>query len=256
MKSIEAAFSRLERANPAPSPEQLPTPSEEQLARWLREERKAQMTVEVKPRPSVDKPRSALPKWLGVTAVVALGVGLLIALRAVSTEAPPADRSPEETATLFMAAMSQLDLEGTTSLFAEDVVVFPAGYASLAQDWPTLLDWYRASGWKHNPGRCSEVASLLGDGDVSTFYCEYFPTNAWSVALGHEVTTPDRFVLDIENGLIVRLENQDVGSSAQTSFSPAWRSFMDWVEANHPEDLEVMFEDDRIALIQSNDGIE
>lgn len=237
MMSVETAFERLRGANPAPHPDELDTPSRTEVIRRITAvETEDDMTVLL---PPVSRPLlSSRLRLLGAAAVTVVALGLVFVLMSNDSDVEPADRDPIKTADLFMAAMSTLDEDGTTALFAQDVRLDP-----LAEDWPALLDWYRASEWVHTPERCSEVTSLPATDSVVTIYCTYLPTNAWSEALGHEVTTPDRFVLRVQEGLIVGLENQDVGTPAETSFLPAWAAFIEWVEENHPQDLEAMFSD-------------
>lgn len=235
--SVETAFERLKQANPAPHPDELDTPPRiEAIQRITAIETEDEMTVLL---PPVSHPLlSSRLRLLGAAAIAVVALGLVFVLMNNRDDVEPADRAPIETADLFMAAMSTLDVDGTTALFAEDVRLDP-----LAENWPALLNWYRASHWVHTPERCSEVTSLPAADSVVTIYCTYLPSNAWSEALGHEVTTPDRFVLRVQDGLIVGMENQDVGTPAETSFLPAWVAFIEWVEENHPQDLEAMFSD-------------
>lgn len=237
--NVDTAYENLKRANPAPHPNELATPTDDQIARWIEDmERTRNMAVNVDVRRESDRPIPPSRNWVGVAAVIVLALGLIIALRAATREVPPAERTPIETAELFMTEMSQLDVEGTSALFADNVNLDP-----FPQDWPGMLEWYEASDWKHTPGRCSEVTAFRTEDDPVTIYCEYLPTNAWSRALGHDVTSPDRFRLTVQDGLIVRLENQDVATPADASFLPAWTAFIEWVEETRPEDLEIMFEE-------------
>lgn len=95
------------------------------------------------------------------------------------------------------------------------------------------FDWYQSVDWEWTLEECVE-------GDSGAVECMTTARNAWSDALGVKPVTGTFLIRFSENGITDITDKSD-------SFSSQWGPtvfavFADWVDANHPDDAEMMFD--------------
>jgi hypothetical protein len=111
----------------------------------------------------------------------------------------------------------------------ESEAVAPFGRASTLAG---QFDWYEAVGWEWTLEGCVE-------GDAGSVECTATASNAWSEALDVDPVTGTFVVQFSEDGITGVV---DEGESFLNQWSPmVFEVFAGWVERNHPEDAEVMF---------------
>jgi hypothetical protein len=133
----------------------------------------------------------------------------------------------------FWEAVAANDSEGALAM------VDPAAHESAAvalfgraQTLEGQFDWYESVGWEWTPGECVE-------GDAGSVECTATASNAWSEALGVDPVTGTFVVQFGENGITEVVDKDD--SFANQWLPMVFEVFADWVNANHPDDAEVIF---------------
>lgn len=151
-------------------------------------------------------------------------------------ESTPSTASAEpqvETATAYWEALAADDREVALSLvdsaFLESGAGDPFGRARTLEQ---QFDWYDAVGWQWALQNCLTS-------DAGAVECTVSASNAWSEALGLEPIT-GTFVVSYGDEGIRAVQDQS------RSFSSQWLPmvyfvFEEWVQTNHPEDAQVMF---------------
>lgn len=150
-----------------------------------------------------------------------------------TTDAPvttvPADTpSAIEVAETFIRARNAWDAETTMALFAAGADVQDLEVSEVAH-YTRQYEWYQAVGWRWELDECVET----DPGPPSHVECSYTHHNAWMDALGDEPIAQS-YLFVIEDGRIAELSN------TFGTFS-AWSEFRNWVNANHPDDVSVMY---------------
>lgn len=93
------------------------------------------------------------------------------------------------------------------------------------------FDWYEAVGWQWTLDSCVEI-------DARSVECIAHARNVWSDALGIE-PVEGAFVLVFAEDGISQIADQGVPFIER--WGPVFGTFANWVEANHPDDADVMF---------------
>ena len=206
-----------------------------------RSERSRDMT-ELKTTPTLEgvKRRSRrLVPVLGVTVIAVVALAVLM-----TRDGGVA--SPESLASAYMEARENLDAETAQALFAPDATVSDEGYD--LSEMPALFDWYRALNWNWTRGECAEPSNPPGEGGTIVQCSTEFESD-WTRALGHAPITADVQIL-VSEGAITTLT-----SALDIEFEGVWGAFFTWIDANHPDDIDQMYDsvgplldDDSIAL--------
>ena len=164
-----------------------------------------------------------------VVAAFSLVIAAGIALAFLVGNSDSESAGPVDVARSFIEARDAWDAETTVGLFAPAATVSDLEVGSVG-DYAAQYEWYRAVEWRWEAGECVETPRGL----TSEVSCAYTHHNAWMDATGAEPGSGS-FEFLISQSKITEL------SISFTTF-PAWDQFRAWVDANHPEDLSVMYE--------------
>ena len=194
---------------------------------------------------------------VGVAAAavfVAVGLGFVVASR--SQTEPPLQTSPTTSTTLepepsttlpteppaqditlavaeaFMQAWVAGDGEALVDMFAEDGTF--EGWLVGPDQLPALHDFFRALGWTFSDADCRSAS------DSREIQCNYTGQDDLLTALGRGPATGS-LLLEISDGKITRLVDQ----LNFDTYIPTWDTFFYWLQANHADDIAVMFYPDQ-----------
>ncbi len=137
------------------------------------------------------------------------------------------------TATAYWEALAADDREVALSLvdsaYLESGAGDPFGRARTLEQ---QFDWYDAVGWQWALRNCSTS-------DAGAVECTVSASNAWSEALGLE---PIIGTFDVRSGDDGILTVEDQSRSFSSQWLPmVYFVFEEWVQTNHPEDAQLMF---------------
>lgn len=148
-----------------------------------------------------------------------------------TTTAAPVDEV--ELATAFWEALAAGDRDTALGLVSTDLLD-PGAVSQFgrAQTLEGQFDWYESVGWVWTFEGCVM-------GDTGFVECTANGSNAWSDALGIE-PVPGTFRVRFDDEGIVLVD--DVFPSFESEWvRTVFSEFAEWVQANHPEDADVMF---------------
>ena len=158
---------------------------------------------------------------------------VLVLLLAVAGCGKDGGSRQAEDATAYWEAVEAGDLDAALAHVdptADSEAVTPFGRAGTLEG---QFDWYEAVGWRWTLEKCVE-------GDTGTVECTATARNAWSDALEVE-PVPGTFVVRFGEGGITEVVDQ--ANSFLNQWSPlVFEVFASWVDTNHPEDAEIMFD--------------
>lgn len=184
---------------------------------------------------------------LVVTAAVVLAVvlgGLALSTRWFGSDeaAPPAGPSVTDQARQvgagFLQAYGSYDADRAVSYLADDAVT---------TDWPSLeglradLSWNEAVGWTELRSPCQRTGI---DGATVELKCDYQVHALGSDQLGRGPFGDGYWSLHVRDGEIVYASPQFPFGTNGFSVE-MWEPFLAFVEASHPGDADVMYNDDR-----------
>lgn len=212
--------------------------------------------VDIQTRPPEIELEDQKPRrWPMYTILVAAAVILIVVAVAVfdgSEESAPIDlvdqppaqeassdapAAPLDIAARFFEARNARDAAAIEDLFSAtptivDLVYDPTGYAR-------VVEFERAVGWDYTLGDCNEVEVASDSGPTHTrMTCFFTWENDWSRALGVEPLAGNWFTFEIADGEIVALDYL----MSDTFVVRVRRPFRQWLEQNHPEDVERMID--------------
>jgi len=180
--------------------------------------------------------RERRPRWL-VPALTAVAVALVAIPFLQSGQILGGSRSQaEEVAAAFMEAIGSYDGEAALELFASD--------GTHDDEPPPAIVGYskldRAVGLDRTNQGCTELTPVsFPDGSIATAVeCVFMIQTDMGRALGLEPTTGS-FSIYVEDGRILR--TKEIWDN-QTVVAQGLIPFRDWVQANHPDDYEIMFD--------------
>ena len=145
-----------------------------------------------------------------------------------------------DTAEAMMAAWVEGDGEAVATTFAADGTWEGFAVATL----PALHDWYRAVGWEHHNEVCALRPTL---GNIG---CSYTFENDLTRFLG-DGPLGGSFALDIADGEVTTATNR-----YNPRHDDNWQTFHQWVEDNHPDDIEQMYTADTSFALWDPTSIE
>lgn len=153
-----------------------------------------------------------------------------------TTSTSTVSTSRTEMATAFWQALAAGDKEQALSLVdpveRDSPAVPPHGRAFTLEG---QFDWYDAVGWEWQLSTCEAETGAAPTCTVSA-------SNAWSEALGIEPIA-GRFRVSFSDDGIIRVTDTSGSFSSRWS-QQAFEPFASWVQENHPDDAEVMFDFD------------
>jgi hypothetical protein len=190
-------------------------------------------------------------KWGALAVAAAIGIAaVFVATRladggAQGTPAtPPSTTGPsaEETANGFVEAYGAFDADAALSYLADDADISvlmrgPQEGRGLEEDLSRNLSMLEAQGYVQLSDSCQSQGTSW-EGTYVRCAFAYHLLGSDRIGLGpFEGST---FKLTIQDGEVVRA-SQDW---ANAEFSPQmWDPFSEWITANHPDDVEVMYAD-------------
>jgi len=199
-----------------------------------RSERGRDMTELKTKVPSVVAPRRGrrLVPALAAVAVAVVAIPLLVSRGGIVGDGT---RS-EEVATAFMEAISEYDGQAAYELFSPDGV-HQEGPPVVIVGWS---DFDRAVQLARTNQGCDELTPVsFPDGTgADAVECAFLVQTAAGEAMGLDSTT-GTFMVYVEDGEIVRTTETWDGESVGVLDTIAFR---DWIQVNHPEAYETMFE--------------
>lgn len=237
--SADAAFERLREVNPVPRPEMLRVDSDADTAELLSdlERRRRQMQTDLTTEPRTNKPRSRRAFVAAAVAVIALGV-VAVVIRSTAPNGAVAN-GPDETAALFLETVNTYDAEASTAMLAPQAVISDL-MADSVDTWAGRLAWGEAVGLTLE----FEACDSSGESNTTYLTCPYTFAGAWSDAAGLDSSGNGSYAVKVESGEIGFVSNVWFVSDAGQN---AWLDFLDWVDQNHPGDLDVMFSSDGLT---------
>jgi hypothetical protein len=235
---------RLVRAaNPVPHPSQLDSASPttgESHEPW----RTTMQIQDLSDTTSIQRragQRPRVPILTGVAAAL-LVVVALVAFSVVGGDddgtAPPAATaaSPVDLADSFLTAWAAGDARQAASYLAPDALTESGGVDGLRQE----LRWREASGWQWFFDPCETVG---GGTDRTILRCgfSYHGVRSNELGLPPFEGSDYRIVVGSEGQITSFTEN--IEFEANDFNDRIWEPFYEWVSANHPDDLAVMYTD-------------
>jgi hypothetical protein len=139
----------------------------------------------------------------------------------------------------FIAARNAYDGETLVSLVSADASLNGLDFIDTADEYTLLADYEQALGLQISEPECSV-------GDPGRVSCTYQAVSTQTEALG--VGPYDgRFVIVIENGLIVEVNNT-IGDEAAYG-AEVYAPFQSWLIANHPDDVPGLYDDTNLPVV-------
>ena len=216
------------KANPVPSLDLLDPIEPVNLGHLTDPSERSGAMTELKTKAADEEVGGRSPRLVPVLTMVAIAI--VVALGVLFTR-DDGVASPETLANAYMEARQNLDAEAAQALFATDATLSDEGFD--LSEMPALFDWYRALNWNWTRGECAEPSS--GEGGTLV-QCSTEIENDWTRTLGHAPITADVRILT-SDGAITNLI-----STLDDEFSGVWGAFFTWIEENHPDDIDQMYD--------------
>jgi hypothetical protein len=215
------------KANPVPSLDLLDPVELVDIAGLVEQTKRSRVMVEVETFESAKERQGPKAGWvIGIAATVA---AVMVAGSLLNREPSPA-ASPGDVATAFIAAASAQDREAAAELLAPEAFL----------GWVDMEAWEhdRAIGLSFDVQDCEVMGTVGGSTPVD---CTTLVETDLTRALGLEPATGSYRVVVDESGQIVLAELNMIGLGGLPEAEDEFRT---WVEANHPDDIEVMYDPD------------
>lgn len=129
----------------------------------------------------------------------------------------------------YMTARDSWDTAAVRALIQEGVDV--EGYSAADE----LIEFERATGWRYRIIICTESSPS----PAAQVKCSYVFENDWTEALGIAPITRSQFDFVIVED---RLESVSHTPNFLTISNRAWDPFLEWLRANHPDDITTMLD--------------
>lgn len=189
--------------------------------------------------------------WAAAAFVAVIGIGVLYlalgdggesgetvaapgetASNTASTSTGQADMAPVEVAEALALALQDHDVDAAREILADGAIVDLAAIQS-ADLLEAQRDYWLATGWVFTLEDCVEV-------DLPTVQCSLVHENDWTRAVERGPYAGSSYLIDVRDGKAISIVLEFDGS---TGFSrDGWEPFQSWVESNHDEDLETMYD--------------
>jgi hypothetical protein len=203
------------------------------------------------------RPGGRLPS--GPIAVAAAALVIVVALVAVSTitggddssDTAAPDMSPAAVADAFVASLADYDAAEALSYLRDDGLAEAAGAAGRLHYGPGAvglasdLRWREVTGFQWFFDPCEEVDGDSGS-DHSTLRCPFAYHGIHSEEQGHEPYEGSTYRIVVRDGRIHGFTEQ-IDCLGNGFNDEVWVPFLQWLVANHPDDVSVMYPDGRGA---------
>ena len=136
----------------------------------------------------------------------------------------------------FMEARAAYDGASLTAMMSPDAMFGLTEIAQSVDDVARQSEWERAVGWQFLDPSCETTSATV-------VICHYTIQGELNERIGAGPYRGNSFVLTISDG---RIERVDHALAAFDFYTDTEVQFYSWVEANHPGDLAVMLEGDRL----------
>ncbi len=135
----------------------------------------------------------------------------------------------------FMAAHQNLDAAAIQAIADPDASILEFGFWRRTPDeYDGLFQWMEILDWAWFPEDCTVLSGQL----PVRVQCPFEMTNAWSLSRDLE-PVPGQFELAVEDGVIIEaLIDRD------SEWNDRFGHWGMWLEANHPDDIPVLFRSD------------
>lgn len=174
--------------------------------------------------------------FIGIAAVAAIVVGVLVFLRPVDN-APVAADQPIAVATAFMEAYGALDADRAVSFLDADV--FSGAFDLSADELRLEINHWKAQGYKQLLGSCQE-RNTSSEGTLVRCTYDYHAIRSDEIGLGPY--SGSWLDIGVREGKIVLLS--DNFEFTTNGFSTEmWEPFAIWVAATYPDDVTIMYTD-------------
>lgn len=237
MTTEERALRMLAEANPIPDEESIELDLGADRYFEILEQRGSQMTQLDTRRSQPDPKRSARR---GLTAVALAAAAVVAAIFFVATEDQQVVGEPVDIAQAFIEARNGHDGEAMTALLAPDALIEGELVEGDPSRYPLLAEFERAVGMQYQVDDCIETTAA----DTVRLLCIYLLESSWSQAVGLEPIPVNSFRFNIVDGRIQYLLN----NLNFNALAPVQSAFSDWLESNHPDEVERMFRPDDVGV--------
>ena len=206
-------------------------------------DRQRRTEVQTNDRIEVDQGRGKPVRGflVGIAAIAAVVVGVAILSQSKN---PGPVGSPAEVAAAFVEAYAAFDMDRAFTYLAPDADI----------SWPEDVDGYRlynglleASGFKFLLDSCEETSSSSSLTGVACNF-DYHAIRSDEIGLGP--FTDSRFNLVVRDGVITRVR---IDLNVEQYGPQMWEPFADWVAANYPDDVTIMYTDQSQTLERVTD---
>ncbi len=242
----------VRRANPLPDLNALEPVGVPVLATPL--ERRTEMQIDDKPGTEVQpdrkgERRSPLP-LIGLAAAVLIAIGITsLSREQVDTTLLDQPFTAVGAANGFLAAYSGYDADRAANYLADDVQL--SGLDG-APDWRLGMEFMKAAGYSLLVNPCVDG----GTTDSTTWvYCPYAFHALRSEELGEGPFRGNTFLVEFEGREITAVSR--TLAIANGFAETMWVPFAEWMSENHPEEIEILYEDGERQTVQrvSEDSI-
>jgi hypothetical protein len=175
---------------------------------------------------------------VAVAVVAALAFWLVGRDTDTAEPEPVGPTGPEQVATDYVEAVAAYDVTRAESYLADEADL--RGAFSNVEAWRASVRWDQASGLKREPGVCKEEGSTR---TATKVRCPYDYHTLGSDELGLGPYTGSDLVITVQDGAIVRATD-DFEFISNGSNHEVWQPFATWLANNHPQDFEVMYDDE------------
>jgi hypothetical protein len=240
----------VRRANPVPDPSvlaPLPSAGEDDVRGGT-----AMQIEDLDSTASIQRrPGGRLPS--GLVAIAAAALVIVVALVAVSAitggddsiDTAAAGMSPAAVADAFVASLADYDAAEAMSYLSDDELSEAAGVAGRLHYGPGAvglagdLRWREVTGFQWFFDPCEEVDGD-SDSDQSTLRCPFAYHGIRSEEQGHEPYEGSTYRIVVRDGRIYGFTEQ-LEWNGNGFNDEVYLPFLQWLRANHPDDVSVMF---------------